>query len=1137
MDLTAKLATKSCSVPSPFGGRLGRGPGLKLLRIMKLTTVLILAAALHVSAAGHSQKITLSEKNASLEKVFRSIHKQTGFQFVYNDETISLAQKVTINVKDAQLDEVLNICFANQPLSYTLENNAIVVKQKLPPSPQGEKGQGDEAPPTLEISGTVLDPEGNPVIGASVVNKTTGKGTSTDEQGHFSLNVNVGDVLVFTSIGFAKQEFTIKNTSSITITLTKSASKLDEVQIIAYGTTTKRLSTGNISTVKASDIEKQPVNNPLLALQGRVPGLVVTQSTGLPGSGVTVRIQGQNSIIYGNDPLYVIDGVPFTSQLLPNLANILGGSGGPNINGIESGRGNPLSFINPADIESIEILKDADATAIYGSRAASGAILITTKKGKAGQTKVDINMQHGWGKVTRKLDMLNTQQYLQMRHEAKLNDNSPILPTDYDINGTWDTTRYTDWQKELIGHTANHTRIQASVSGGNTTTQFLVGAGYFRETTVFPGDFSDQKGSLKFSINHASNNQKFRFELSGNYLTDNNNLINDDPTAPALILAPNAPALYTTDGNLNWAPDPVTGFGTWANPLANLHNRYKNNTNNLLSNALVSYQIIKGLNIKSSFGYNKIQTLEYNLVSSKYYDPALAPYLGNFLRYALFGDNTIRSWIIEPQISFQHAVGKGSLEIFIGSTIQQNNSNAERILASGYNNDLVLEDIKAASTITVQSTIASVYKYNALFGRVNYNWQDKYIINLTARRDGSSRFGSQDRFHNFGSVGGAWLFSNEKVILDNLSFLSFGKLRGSYGTTGNDQIGDYQYLHQYTPSTGLSYQGAVGLEANSLSNPFLQWEETKKLQLGLDLGFFKDRILLNSSYYRNRSSNQLLSYSLPIITGFTSIARNFPATVQNTGWEFSLNTINVKNRHLSWSTNVNVTIPRNKLVDFPDIATSSYASTLAVGAPITLRKVYHFIGVDPATGVYQFADINGSPTFSPNPLTDQTILINTSPKLYGGFQNTIQYKRFQLDILLQFVQQKGLNYFFGNISGAAFNINQPTTVLQRWQKQGDITSIQRYNSDYSLIMPAINTAFLSDAAWDDASYIRLKNVSLSLQLPEKWKQKLHLQNFRLFTQGQNLLTITNYKGLDPETMSTTNLPPLKILTLGLQVTL
>jgi hypothetical protein len=319
-----------------------------------------------------------------------------------------------------------------------------------------------------------------------------------------------------------------------------------------------------------------------------------------------------------------------------------------------------------------------------------------------------------------------------------------------------------------------------------------------------------------------------------------------------------------------------------------------------------------------------------------------------------------------------------------------------------------------------------------------------------------------------------------------------------------------------------------------LPNPYLEWEETRKLQIGIDLGFFHDRILINSTYVRNRSSNQLLPYALPIFVGFPSVFENFPATVQNTEWEFSMNAIWIKSKNFSWSSSFNLTIPKNKLVSFANLATSSYASRLVIGQPISLLKAYHFLGVDPATGVYQFADSHGTDTSNPNPVTDNTKIINTLPKYYGGIQNSFTYGGFQLDILLQFVKRIAANNVFGSSMPGVFNINQPVSVLKRWQQPNQITSIQRYNSDYSLATQ-YDDAVGSDAGYSDASFIRLKNVSLSYRLPVAWQHRIHLQNARIFVNGQNLWTITKYKGLDPENLSTSSLPPLRVFTGGIEI--
>jgi len=1103
---------------------------------MRLTPAILLFSCLTAFATGNGQTVSLHLTNAPVKQVLKEIIKQTRVTILYDEETMQQAKPVNINVKNASLKDVLDLCFKKQDLTYVISGKIITITRKKNESPVNEEIVNSTN--ALNIHGKVVDENGKPVPGVTVTVKGTKKQTITDENGEFTLsNVETNAVLAFSSVNMEHFEIHVGGQTEILAKLKTKTSELDEVQIIAYGQTTKRLQTGNVSSLKAEDIQKQPVQNPLLALEGRVPGLFINQTSGVPGGGVQVRIQGQNSLTQGNDPLYVIDGVPYTSQLLPNISSygtgIMGSSGGTSINGYASGDGNPLAFLSPSDIESITVLKDADATAIYGSRAANGAILITTKRGKIGSSQIDINLQTGWGKVTKMMPLLNTEQYLQMRHEAIQNDSVNIQTGDYDINGVWDSTRYTDWQKVLIGNTAQYTDINGGISGGNANSQYLVGGNYHRETTVFPGDLSDQKGSLHFNLNSNTSNQKFRFQLSGNYLVDNNRLIESDLTYISLILAPDAPPLYKSDGTLNWAPN-AGGSSTWNNPLSYLYNKYTIRTNNLISRALLEYQIFPKLKISSSFGYTDLEVNETDLRPLLSTAPENRPYSA---RAAIYGNSSIRSWIIEPQLNYQKFFGKSKANLLIGTTILQNHSNDKQIYGIGFNNDQVLEDIASAPAVGVLYTQSSTYKYNALFGRLVYSYNDKYLVNFSARRDGSSRFGSENQFNNFAAIGGGWVFSKESLFKNQLSFISFGKLRGSYGMTGNDQIGDYKFLNLYNPiSVGVAYQGATGIGIAGLPNPHLKWEETKKSQFGLDLGILQDRILLTVNYFNNRSSNQLLSYALPNLTGFGNIIDNFPATVRNYGLEFVVNIAAVKSKYFSWTSNINLTLPKNKLVAFPNISASSYASTYIVGQPVSLAKTYHLVGVDPAIGVYQFADSTGKSTFAPDYSKDRTILQNSSPSCFGGFENSFSYKGFELDIFFQFVKQKAVSDRFGIGTGVGvFNINQPTWVLDRWQKPGDITTIQKYSSTNKYFSQLSNAESSSDAAWMDASYIRLKNLSLAWQVPNTWKHKLSLKNAQLYVHAQNLITITNYKGLDPETKSIQSLPPLKVLTIGIRI--
>jgi TonB-dependent starch-binding outer membrane protein SusC len=426
----------------------------------------------------------------------------------------------------------------------------------------------------------------------------------------------------------------------------------------------------------------------------------------------------------------------------------------------------------------------------------------------------------------------------------------------------------------------------------------------------------------------------------------------------------------------------------------------------------------------------------------------------------------------------------------------------------------------------------TLYHYQAVFGRVNFGWGDKYILNLTGRRDGSSRFGPDRQFSSFGAIGGAWIFSKEAFIKDNLPFLKYGKLRGSIGITGNDQIGDYKYLNTYSLYP-FPYQGQTGLVPTQLYNPDYSWETNRKSELGLELGSLNDRIIVMASFYHNRSSNQLANYTLPIQTGFSGIIQNVPALVQNTGWEYQLNASIIKTRDFTWDASLNVTFAHNKLLKFPGLSSSGYASKYEIGKPLNIVKLIHSTGVDPQTGVFQFTDKNGHITSTPTFPDDYTVVKDLTPAYYGGFNNRLQYKGLSLSVFFQFVKQEGFNYTYNNTTPGSMT-NQPIDVLSRWRKPGDITNTQLYTTTNPGSTAYNYYSSSSDGAVSDASFIRLKNAALSYSFPMKWSSRIKAELIRFYLQGQNLITVTNYKG-DPEIKSSFKLPPLKMVTAGVQL--
>ncbi|WP_202704131.1 SusC/RagA family TonB-linked outer membrane protein [Flavobacterium sp. UGB4466] len=963
------------------------------------------------------------------------------------------------------------------------------------------------------ITGTITDGI-TPLVGVTIKLKGTTTTVVSDFDGKYSIAAQTTDILIFSYLGYKTIEITIANRKIIDVKMHDDTTSLQEVTVNAgYYKVKDKERTGSISKISSKDIEKQPVTNMLAAMQGRMAGVSITQNTGVAGGDFNIQIRGQNSLRSdGNRPLYIIDGVPYSSDAV-----------GSDLTGIVlPGPTSPLNSINPADIESIEVLKDADATAIYGSRGANGVVLITTKKGKEGKTKFTANVSGGFGSVTRLMELMNTQQYLQMRREAFINDGIPYGPTDYDVNGTWDQNRYTDWQEVLIGGTAEMSNVQASISGGSSGTQFLINGNFHKETTVFPGNYNYRKGNLHANLNHESENKKFHINFSMGYTAQKNKQPGIDITQQAILLPPNAPALYDVQGNLNWENS------TWNNPMSNLEGKYISKSNDLFANSLLSYNILPNLIAKTSFGFTDTRFDDSRTQPSTMYDPAYG--LGSEYSSLYVNNTTRKSWIIEPQISWSKKLGKGKTEVLIGSTFQQQTANQLVQEASGFSSNSLIYNLSSAFNVFDLVHNESVYKYQAFFGRVNFSWNERYILNFTGRRDGSSRFGPGRQFASFGAIGSAWLFSNETFVKENLSFLSFGKLRASYGTTGNDQIGDYQFLDTYG-SSGNNYGGINGLEPTRLFNPNFGWETNKKLELALEAGFLKDRIFITAGWYNNRSSNQLVGIPLPATTGFNSIQANLDATVQNRGIELTLRTVNFQKESFNWTSSFNVTIARNKLLSFPDLKGSTYENQYVIGQPLNIKKLYHYTGIDPMTGIYQFEDFNKDGLItSPQ---DKQAIRDLNPKYFGGFQNTITYKNWQLDFLFQFVNQ--LNYngsYTTGLPGAM--ANQPVGVMSHWQNPGDNATYQQYTTGVnSEAMDAFYKFYASDAMITDASYVRLKNLSLSYTIPEQWLKGVKC---RLVFQGQNLFTITSYKGADPESRFTTSLPPLRVFTTGLQLT-
>ncbi len=1129
----------------------------QLKRVMRLTAILLLLGILHVSAHGKAQTISLKAKNLPILTVFNVIEQQSGYLFLYEPSSIGGIKISGVDVSGISLTKALDVCLQGTGLSYEIvKKNIIISRTPLTISPSAFYR---ETPPNV-LRGRVTDSTGHPLDGATVRFEGSGAEVHTNLKGEFEIAyTNNTDILVVSYVGYTTQRIPVsgmRGPLSFFIVMKSGNNELDKMMIEAYGTTSRRFSVGSISTVDAETIEKQPVTNPLLALEGQVPGLSIIAKNGVPGSTTLVQVRGQNALATDrlsfkpyDQPYFIVDGVPFASgnanvSQLTNLAMGQSFSGGlDQATGIGAFNG-----INPNDIQSITILKDADATSIYGTKGANGVILITTKKGKAGKTTVELNLNTQFNQVARPIQFLNTPQYLQLRKEAFAADSITPNNNPNDYSGAYapdltlyDQNKYTNWQKIIQGNSTNNTDLHATVSGGSANNTFIVSGGYTRSNYNYPGNFADQRYSLHSALTSTSANRKFSLTFITDFSYDQNRSAGFGGSS-YVTLPPNSPDQIDGAGNLIWS---YKGVEIYNNLYATLKEPSSLQTYNFNTSLNLNYEIISGLTIGGSVGFNRNTGTEHSI------DPAVAQAPSVYSApniSAAFANTANQALNVEPQINYNKSFCKGMLSVLLGGSYQKNTTYSSQTQAYGYTNDAFLNSINGASSTSPFET-QDLNKYAAFFGRLKYIYNQKYILELSGRRDGSSNFGPGRQFGSFGSVGAGWIFSEEKAFQNALPFINYGKLTGSYGTTGSDASQSYQFQALYGPypySNTTPFQGIKQNIPKNLYNPAFQWATKKSLNLAIDLGFLDNRILVNATYYRDRQADQLVAYPLAAQAGFASVYENQNATVQNKGWEFTLTSTNVKSKDFTWTTSFNLTFNRNKLLAFPNLASSSYATQYVVGQPTTVVFGYRYKGVNPATGEFEYYAADGSVTSDPNykPVSqggDEVVIGNRETNYMGGFGNTFTYKRLSLYVFCQFsssMEPNAISSLYSNAPG--FEDNVPAYVLGKyWTGPGDThATLQRlvssYNSPYA--SNALYDFSQSSGAYTNDTYLRVKTAALSYALPDAWMKKADLKGASVFCNVQNLFTFTNYKFGDPEQPGNfTSFPLQRIIAFGLNL--
>lgn len=1079
---------------------------------MKLTILLMTVSLMQVTAATFGQNFTLKENRISLERVFNEIRKQTGYDVFLSSDEVKLSTKIKVDIADLPLGKAIDKILEGLPLTYTIEQNTIVITEV-------EKDLLDKVFDyfvRIDVGGRVIDKDGNPLAGASVTVKGEATArTTTNSRGEFTLfNINENAILQVNYIGYSMSEVKA-GSSPLTVVLESAYNKLDEVQVVGYGTSTQRLGTGSVGTITATTIEKQPINNILDALVGRIAGLQVTQTSGIQGAAPRVKIRGVTNVLSSTstDPLYIVDGVPTT------VSRFLSYAGATDNQAFNYSIG-----LNTDDIESVSVLKDADATSIYGSRGTNGVILITTKRGKAGQMRVNLKAYTGVQKVANRITMLDVNQRTALRQEAFANDQtyggSTVVPTVTNAPDllVFDRNASNNWQDLFIGETAVSNDLGLSFSGGSENTRYFVSGGYHKEGSVMPGDSRSIRKSIAANINSTSDNKKLTVEARTSYSESSLNLLPADMVG-SIFLAPNVP-IYKSDGSPNWD---YTNF-----PYANTLQNYFAPTRNFGINGLLGYEFIPGLKARISGGLNSTTLRMSQEIPVASLNPTtFGGPVATLNKQST--DNT--NWIIEPQLEYIRSIKKHDFHVLLGSTFQESEYSSLGQTGTGFANDNLISNLSSAAAIAT-NTQFTPYTYNAFFGRLSYTFNQEVLANVNFRRDGSSRFGEGHRFGNFGAVGLGWIFTERQWLKDKLPFLSFGKIRGSYGTTGSDALTDFSYLNTYSPiGATTGYNGAASLQASGLPNPDLHWETTKKMEAALELGFFNDRVLFSGAYFRNRTKDLLVQTSVSGQTGYFFYTDNFGGVVQNKGYEFELSTKNIQGA-FSWNTSLNYSKSDNLLVSYPNFANSGLTFRLNVGSSLNVVKAYRLAGLN-AKGVPVYNLANGTTGANPGN-NDRAIIGDTDPR-HGGISNDFSYKGFNFNFFVSYERQFGVpQYIQQNLVGQSQTSNYNTYVLGRWQKPGDEanTIIPRFTNSFSAYESFYY--FSSDRLYKNRHIFRLSNASLGYTLPSSIISKVKLSRAQVYVNGQNLYVFDKHKDkeLNPLT-GNSSLPPLRTIVFGI----
>jgi TonB-linked SusC/RagA family outer membrane protein len=1047
----------------------------KYLLIMRITLFMIMFGVLSSYAHNNyaqSKQFSINLNNVPLKKVLKTIEKESEFYFMYNDAKLDVKQDVTINVKAKSIYEVLNQLSEQTKISYEIVGKQIV----LNPSKNDKKSINQQG---FEVQGTVKDEEGNSLPGVNITVKGTTKGVITDINGKYNISLeNKSATLVFSFVGYYKKEVSVDGRSQIDVVMEKKMEKLDEVVVIGYGSSSKKLLTSSVASVSSEEIEETVSGGIQEAIQGKTSGVLINKNSGTPGAAISMNIRGTSSISAGTQPLYVVDGIPITTGDYSQVSM--------------EGQGiDAVADINPNNIESISILKDASAASIYGARAGNGVVLIETKEGRKGETRINFKSYYGMQEVYKRLDMMNAEEW---KNYVRSFD-PEFMSSLYSLTG--DTTINTNWQDEVM-RLAPISNYELSFSGGNEKTTFFISGRYFNQEGVILGtDYDKINGRLNISHNVTDNftlGSKVSITHSLNERVRGDQSVNG--VLPNAISIPPVYPVYNDDGSYfqgSWWDNPVA----IAKEVVNEARTFRT-----IGNIFGEYDILDNLTFKNQWGIDI-----YNL-NERRFEPSIVQSAEEQNGYGMDATSQVHKVTQQSTLKYLKTLKeKHDFNFLLGYSFEIENRKYNSISKTNFPSD-ELEYLVAAGKLEDGSSSAYKSAIQSFFSRIKYNYENKYLVSLSVRRDGSSNFGPNNKYATLPAGSFAWRLSEEN-FLQNTNFISELKWKISYGLTGNDKIGQFGYLSLYSP--GYNYMANSGIIPTQIPNKDLKWETTANFNTGINVALFEERIIFNADFYYNKTTDLLLNRPLPGSSGYTSMMANV-GELQNKGMEFDLSTENIRKSDFSWSSNFNISFNRNKILKLYNgqpITGEGRGNNAAIeGEPLGVFYMYESLGVDPSTGELVFEDLNNDGDITD---ADRQVVGDPNPDFTGGFSNNFKYKNFDLSIFLQFIYGQdifnGVRQYTENMT-LGTNDNQLTTIKDRWKKPGDVTPIPKVFGK--------NNLKISSHYIEDGSFLRISNITLGYNFSNDLLRNFFMDNARVYVKVKNLFTLTPYSGMDPE---------------------